>query len=629
MRPKINAAMKFKLLLVCLCTGILSSQAQQKGYYRTPAIFQNTVLFTAEGDLWKYDINTGSSARLTTHAGLETNPIFSPDGNFIVFSAEYEGFNELYQMPTNGGIPKRLTYNFDGGDTRANGFTPAGQLLYRSGRFSQLPSPQLATLNLKTNTAEPVPLWQASLGCYDANGTLFFTRFPNQGSKTKRYKGGNIEQIWQFNGKTEATNLTGDFDGTSTSPMLYQNQVFFLCDRDGTMNIWSMNKTGKDLQQQTFSKGWDIQSPAIFENTIVYQKGADLWLFNINTKKETQLNILLQSDFDQRKPKWINSASTTITNADISPNGKYASIVSRGRLFVTPAKSDRWIEISRKSGIRIKSAQFINDKSMAVLSDESGEFEIWKMAADGSDTAKQITHNSTTLITSFSISPNEKLLAFNNKNDELRIIDINSGTVVFKYDSAYSGLADLGWSPDSRYLHISRGLQNLATQICVIDLLTKQLLPVTTPRLDSYSPAFTSDSSWLYFISDRNLHTKISSPWGSRQPEPVYTETAGIYAIRLDSSAKFPFLSTDSWLSDTLFSAMPYHRFFNCPSKPATSLHSLSPTVLFTGSITVTSTTKTAQNFLHLKLKKTKLMSPLKLRLMLTVIPCRPTIKSC
>ena len=194
--------------------------------------------------------------------------------------------------------------------------------------------------------------------------------------------------------------------------MVYNNRVYFLSDRDGTMNLWSMDTGGKDVKQHTFSKGWDIQSPSINTSKIVYQKGADIWLYDIATNSEKMLDISLASDFDQRKPRWIKSPASSISFADISPNGNYAAIISRGRVFVSPAKSDRWVEVSRKSGIRAKQVHFINDKSLAVLSDESGEYEVWKMNADGSDAAQQVTKGSKTLITSFAISPDAKWIAY-------------------------------------------------------------------------------------------------------------------------------------------------------------------------------------------------------------------------
>ncbi|MFT4153425.1 S41 family peptidase [Parafilimonas sp.] len=545
--------MRAKILLLCALLFMFSFlYSQQKGYYRTPAINGSTIIFTAEGDLWKYDLNTGFTMRLTTDKGLEINPVISPDGKQMVFNGQYEGISELYFMSINGGIPRRITYDFDGA-IQAYSWTKDGKIIYRTSARSSIPASQIFKLDPATLAKEIIPLWQASYGCYDDNNILFFTRFRNQGSKTKRYKGGLIEQVWKFNGSQEAVNLTGDYDGASTSPMIYNNRVYFLSDRDGTMNIWSMNEDGKDLKQHTFSKGWDIQTPSINGSKIVYQKGADIWMYDISSNQEKMLDINLVSDFDQRKAKWIKSPVESISNADISPNGNYAVIISRGRVFVSPGKSDRWQEISRKSGVRFKEAHFINNKSIAALSDASGEYEVWKMNADGSDTAVQVTKNTKTIISFFRISPDGKQIAFCDKNDVLRIADVANGTVKFTFDSAYSGINELVWSPDSRYLTFSQNIANLNAQIFVVDTRNMKMLPLTTSRLNSYNPSWSQDSNWLYFVSERQLVSQTRSPWGSRQPEPYYTNTAKMYAMPLDSAAKFPFLQTDSWLTDSVF----------------------------------------------------------------------------
>ncbi len=546
MRPAIS------LTIISLLFSVLV-YSQQKGYYRTPAINGNTVIFTAEGDLWKYDISNGFTTRLTTDKGLETYPCISPDGKQVVFTGQYEGASELYIMDINGSVPKRITYDYSGNLVQAYSWTKDSKLLYRTNAYSSIPSAQIIKLDPATLTKQKIPLWQASYGCYDDNNTLFFTRFQNQGSKTKRYKGGFIEQVWKFDGSHEATNLTADFDGTSTSPMLYNDRVYFLSDRDGTMNIWSMNKDGKDMKQQTFAKRWDIQSPSINGSRIVYQKGADIYLYDISTSQEKLLDINLVSDFDQRKPKWIKSPVETISQADISPGGNYAAIVSRGRVFVSPAKSDRWQEVSRKSGIRFKEVHFINEKTLAALSDASGEYEIWRMNADGSDSATQITKNTKTIISSFSVSPDGKYIAYDDKNEVLHIADIATGAVKFRYDSAYRGINELVWSPNGRYLSFTQNIANLNSQICIVDTHDMKLLPLTTERMNSYNPSWSVDSNWLFFVSERNIVTQTRSPWGSLQPEPYYTNTENIYAMPLDSAARFPFLQTDSWLADSTF----------------------------------------------------------------------------
>jgi tricorn protease len=546
----IKRYLSFLGLFACMAV-----QAQQKGYYRSPAITQNTVVFTAEGDLWKYDLSTGATSRITTNGGVETNPVISADGKKLAFIGQYEGPSEVYIMELNGGVPRRLTYDFGRG-IQLSGFTKEGKILYRTSIYSGLPSNQLAVLDPATYRTELLPLAEASQGCYDEEGKLYFTRLPNQGSKTKRYKGGYIEQIWKFDGKQEAVNLTADYTGTSSNPMYYNNRVYFVSDRDGTMNIWSMDKNGKNIQQNTFSKGWDVQTPAIGQSKIVYQKGADIWVYDITANTEKMLDITLLSDFDQRKPKWIKSPVESISKVDLSPNGAYVGIISRGRVFVSPSKSDRWVEVTRKSGIRCRDVHFMNNKTLAVLSDESGEWEVWAMPADGSGTPKQITKNTKTQISLFQVSPNEKFIAYSDRNDVLRVADVATGQVKFTYDSIYGGSYGITWSPDSRFLTFTVGIENLNAQIRILDMNNMRTMPITTPRLDSYSPAWSADSNWFYFVSDRNLKTKVRSPWGARQPEPFYSETSNIYALPLDTAISFPFLQTDSWLADTAFTVV-------------------------------------------------------------------------
>ena len=114
------------------------------GYYRYPAVHGETVIFTAEGDLWRVPLKGGVAQRLTTHPGSETKASISPDGKWIAFSGEYEGPAELYVMPFEGGKPRRLTW-----ETSApafTGWTPDGRVLFSTRLLSGLPDYQLVSI---------------------------------------------------------------------------------------------------------------------------------------------------------------------------------------------------------------------------------------------------------------------------------------------------------------------------------------------------------------------------------------------------------------------------------------------------------------------------------------------------
>ncbi len=194
------------------------------GYYRFPAIHHDTVVFTAEGDLWWVGLDGGTARRLTTHPGRETHAAISPDGAAVAFSADYEGPTEVYVMPLEGGLPRRLT--FDGERATVVGWSPEVEVLYATRRFSTLPGSRLVRLDPATGERRQVPLDGAAQGDFETAGeSLFFTRFRFQGSHTKRYRGGTAESLWRWSEGAEAVPLTADYPGTSREPMWWQGRL--------------------------------------------------------------------------------------------------------------------------------------------------------------------------------------------------------------------------------------------------------------------------------------------------------------------------------------------------------------------------------------------------------------------
>jgi hypothetical protein len=75
-------------------------------------------------------------------------------------------------------------------------------------------------------------------------------------------------------GTSEAVLVTSDYNGTSKAPMIWQNRVYFLSDRDGTMNLWWMAFDGSDARQLTHHDDYEAQSPSLSAGRIAYQHGA-------------------------------------------------------------------------------------------------------------------------------------------------------------------------------------------------------------------------------------------------------------------------------------------------------------------------------------------------------------------
>jgi tricorn protease len=110
---------------VFLLIPAFAAAAEPICYYRQPAIHHGTVLFVAEGDLWRSSIQSGVAVRLTTHGGDEQLPAISPDGKSVALVGQYEGPSEVYDAALSGGTPRRLTW--DAGRVTFVGWTPDGR----------------------------------------------------------------------------------------------------------------------------------------------------------------------------------------------------------------------------------------------------------------------------------------------------------------------------------------------------------------------------------------------------------------------------------------------------------------------------------------------------------------------
>ena len=516
---------------------------ERQGYYRSPAINGSTIVFTSEGDLWTVGLNGGIARRLTTHHGIEANASISPDGSIIAFSAQYEGPTEVYTMPITGGLPVRRT--FAGQTSAVVGWTPDGKILYTTQKYSTLPNWQLVSLDPNSNSETVVPLAQAAQGSFEPTGkTLFFTRLAFQGSYTKRYKGGTAQNIWKFtDGAPEAIPLTADYAGTSKDVMWWNERIYFVSDRDGIMNIWSMKQDGSDLQQHTRHGEFDVSSPSLHNGKIVYQLVADLYVFDIATGADKKIDITLSSDFDQTREKWVDKPMDYLSSAHISPDGDRVVLTSRGHVFVLPAEQGRIVRVSRREGVRNRIARFFPDgKSLMVISDESGENEFHRMPANGVGSSEQLTFEGKVLRFDGLPSPDGKWIAFTDKNLELWLHNIEKKETKRIAVSPTFMFADLMWSPDCRWLAFVGGADNLQSTIRLYSLADGSITEITNDRTDSWNPVWSPDGKWLYFLSDRTYNSFVASPWGSRQPDPFYDRTTKIYALAMTTDEWFPFL---------------------------------------------------------------------------------------
>ncbi len=540
-----NCAVVIFSLFICYSRPIQAVEPPQ-GYYRFPAIHGDTIVFTAEGDLWKASAAGGVAQRLTSHPGNEEHATISPDGLTVAFSAQYEGPTEVYTMPLAGGLPKRVTFTDNA--TEPVGWTADGKLLFSTHRGWSLPNQELGLLDTASGSIETLPLAQACSGVFDSTGhSLYFTRTPFNTLSLKRYKGGTVENLWKYTrGEAEAKPLLAEYEGVSRWPLWWSNRVYFATDRDGTMNLWSMNPDGGDLQQLTHHKGWDVKWPALSGGRIVYQLGADLRLYDIAAGSDRVIPITLASDFDHEREKWVKKPLDFVTSWSLSPDGSRMVLTARGQVFTAPTGPGRLAEVTRQASVRYRNARFLPDgKSLVALSDESGEVEFTRLPANGVGKPEQLTKDGKVLRWEGIPSPDGKWLAWMDKDQKLWVFNFERRETKLVGESPHYDFEDLAWSPDSRWLVYAVAADNQYTQIWIYNLAEGSKTALTSDRVYSRSPVWSRDGKWIYFLSDRHLESLVGSPWGPRQPEPFFDRMTKIYQVALSKDLRSAFEPPD------------------------------------------------------------------------------------
>jgi tricorn protease len=536
-------------LTAALCAASATSAwAGTNGFYRQPALQGGQIYFVAEGDLWRVGAQGGDALRLTTHPGQESQPAVSPDGRWLAFTGQYDGGTEIYLMPTAGGPPKRLTW--EGGSMRVWGFSAAGEVIYTS--LDTRPGAQLFALDVKTGQRRQLPVGQASDGALSADGrTLYFTRSGLRGDNARQYRGGAISRLWSLDlsGSAEARPLLAE-GNNDKRPMPYGERIAFLSDRDGTVNVWSVDARGGDLRQHTRHKGWDIRHASLDGSRVVYALGADLYVTDLaQAGTPRKLDVALGGDFDQTRERWVKKPQDYLTDTAFAPNGERVLLAARGHLATQGVQQLRRAELPQPADGRCRKGEFSADsKSVFATCDFSGETEIWRFAANGTGKPEQLTRDAKTQRRDLLPSPDGRWLAHTDKEGHVWLTDLKTQATREVGRGTFNDTPLLqGFSADGKVLAWTVPLRHGdRSQLQLHQIAENRTHTLTSDRFDASSAAFSPDGQWMYFASARNFVTTGNpSPWGDRNTGPFFGFRTKLYALALQPGLRSPFAPKD------------------------------------------------------------------------------------
>jgi tricorn protease len=562
--------MTFVLILFVSSLTLLGVDTADTLMLSQPAVSRTHVAFVYANDLWVADIGGGAARRLTADVGNEGNPAFSPDGSLIAFNAQYEGNVDVYVVPAAGGVPRRLTWH--PGPDIVQGFTPDGSaVLFTSpravfsGRYTQL-----FKVEVKGGFPEKLEVPYAFRAVYSPDGSrLAYNPLYDAFTQWKHYRGGTVSVIWVYSFGDRSVEKIPQPEGRANDagPMWIGNKIYFRSDRDGEFNIYAYDLASKKIEQVTRHLDFPVLNASAGGGKIVYEQAGRLHLLDPQTGKSAKITLGAAAELPELRERYAKGGRW-IRSASLSPSGARAVVDFRGEVVTVPAEKGDPRNLTQTPGAHERSPVWSPDgKTVACLSDESGEYELHLRSQDGRGEVRRFKLGGSGFYDSLVWSPDSKKISFADNSWSLYWIDVLTGAVTKVGSDHLLGprrnpTIHSAWSPDSNWIVYTLNTQTYVQRVFLYSLERKQSFPVTDGLSEVAEPVFDAGGKYLYFLASTDAGPVIQ--WFDQSSADMRM-TSSIYVLTLRKNIPSPLARE----SDEEKGAPPPDKAKEEPKKPA------------------------------------------------------------
>ncbi|MGH7576143.1 MAG: S41 family peptidase [Longimicrobiales bacterium] len=547
--------MNVRRLVPCLllAVGVPSAQAAAQGtrLLRHPTVSHDLVAFAYAGDLWTVGRAGGTARRLTATPTVETEPRFSPDGSRIAFTATVGGNTDVYLVSSAGGTPERLTYH--PAVDRVRGWALDGSAVIFGSTRTSAPHAsffRLWEIGLDGGLPLPMPMPRAFSGSSSPDGRQFaYEEFSQtllvdwqEHSQWRHYRGGRTHPIRIIDLEDYQTSMLPWTNSNDTNPMWTGNTIYFLSDRNHSVNLFAHDIELQSLTQLTEHDDYDIMNASAGPDAIVYEQAGYIHLLDTRTGETRQLAIDVVGDLPWARTQF-KSVAEMIRDAALSPTGVRTAFEARGEIFTVPTEKGDYRNLTQSPGVHDRSPVWSPDGAqVAWLSDASGEYQLMIGDPRGLAEPRAITLPSPIFYSAPAWSPDGEHVLLQDNHVNLWLIEVASGSATKIDTETYHDPArtfDATWSPDSRWVAYSRSLRNRLRAIFVYSLDQQRAYQITDGMSDAVAPAFDAGGKFLYFLASTNYGPSTSWLEMSSLDRPA---SRAIYLTVLNAAEPSPLL---------------------------------------------------------------------------------------
>jgi tricorn protease len=474
-----------------------------------PAVSGRHVAFVYADDLWVADLDGRNVRRLTSDIGAESNPVFSPDGGTLAFSAQYDGNTDVYTIPVAGGAPTRLTWH--PGPDVVRGFTPDGKaVVFSSPRHVFTRSyTQLFTVPTGGGMPDQLPIPNGAQASFSPDGgRIAYTPISDHSAQWKHYRGGTHSRIWIYRNSDHSVEQIPQPEGrcNDLDPNWVGNTVYFRSDRAGEYNLFAYDVEKKEVRQLTHYRAFPVLNVGSGGGRLVFEQAGYLHLYSPEKEHDERLKIGVATDLVEARPRFVKGAKY-VRSAHVSPSGARAVVEFRGEIVTVPAEKGDPRNLTETPGVHERSPAWSPDgKLIAYFSDEGGEYRLHVCPADGKGKPKVYSLQGAGFYEAPVWSPDSKKLAYVDNALTLYWLDLDSGKATKVAAEPLYGPSAMrtlraSWSPDSKWLVYALGNEAAYHTVYAYELAANQSRPITDGLSDALDPVFDADGKYLYFLA--------------------------------------------------------------------------------------------------------------------------------